>query len=87
MLAFHHFLKAAHGVGHFHVLALAAGERLGHREGLREELLNLAGARDGGFVFIRKFVDTQNRDDVLQILVALKGQFHCLRDVVMFLHR
>ena len=43
-----------------------------------------ARARHGGFVFVGKFVDAQNRDDVLQVLVALQNLLHLLRDVVVF---
>ena len=73
MLAFDDFLEAADGVGQLHVLALEAGELLGHVERLREEALDLAGARDGELVFVGKLVDAENRDDVLQIFVALQN--------------
>ena len=66
-------------------LPLIAGELLGHMERLREELLDLAGARHGLFVIVGKLVDAENRDDVLQILVALEDLLHLLRDVVVLL--
>ena len=72
MFAFEDFLEAAHGFGHGHLLALAAGEDFGHGEGLAEEALDFAGAGDGRFVLGRKFVHAENGDDVLQILVALQ---------------
>ena len=85
VLAFGDFLEAADGVGELDVLALEAGELLGHVERLREELLDLAGARDGQLVFVGKLVDTENRDDVLQILVALQNPLHLLGAVVVLL--
>src|SRR5450432_147849 len=45
-LAVDDLLEAAHGVLDLDVLARRAGEGLGHEERLREELLDLAGARD-----------------------------------------
>ncbi len=83
MLAFHHFLEAADRIGQRNILALDAGELLGDVERLRQEFLNLAGARHGLLVVVGKFVDAQNRDDVLQILVALQDLLHLLRDVVV----
>src|SRR5581483_8880100 len=53
--------------------------------GLREEALDLAGARNRQLVFIRQFVDTQNRDDVLQVFVALQNTFHHLGRAVVVL--
>ena len=47
--------------------------------------MNLAGAEHRQLVLGRKFVHAQNRDDVLQILVALQHFLHAARDVVMFL--
>ena len=85
MLAVHDFLEAADRVGQLDVLALEAGELLGHVERLRQEALDLAGARHGQLIFVRQFVDTQNRDDVLQILVALQDLLHALRRVVVLL--
>ena len=75
MLAFDDFAEALDGIGQLDVLALEAGELLGHVEGLGEEPLHLAGARHGELVFVGEFVDTQNGDDVLQILVALQVPF------------
>ena len=63
----------------FTYLPLKPGELLGHVERLREEALDLARARHGQLVFVGQFVDAQNRDDVLQILVALQNLLHLLR--------
>ena len=55
-----------------YVLAGAAGERLGHEERLREEALDLAGALHGELVLVGELVDAEDRDDVLELLVALE---------------
>src|ERR1035438_4970537 len=83
VLAFHNFAEALDGVGQLHVLALVAGELLGHVERLGKELLDFAGARYDELVFVGEFVDTQNGDDVLQILVALQRALHGLRRLVV----
>src|SRR5579884_1849378 len=84
VLAFHHFLETADGVRQLHVLAFNAGELLGDVERLRKEALDFAGARYGQLVFVGEFVDTQNRDDVLEVFVALQDLLDRLRRVVVF---
>ena len=54
------------------VLARLAGEGLRDEERLREELLDLPGPCDDELVLVRELVDPEDRDDVLQILVALE---------------
>ncbi len=49
-----------------------AGELLGHKHRLREEALDLAGARHQQLVVLAQLVDAQDGDDVLQVLVALQ---------------
>ena len=71
------------GIGELDVLAGDAGELLGNVEGLREEALNFAGAGDDELVFFAQFIDAENGDDVLKILVALQHAFDGLRGVVM----
>src|SRR5687768_17188489 len=58
-------LEALDRVGNGHVLAGESRELLRNEEGLREEPLDLARARDRQLVLFRQFVDAQNRDDVL----------------------
>ena len=76
VLAFDDLLEAADRVGDRHVLAFEAGELLRDEERLRQELLDLARARHGELVVFRQLVDAENRDDVLQILVALQDLLH-----------
>ena len=85
VLAFDDSLEAFYGVGDFHVTAGGTGELLGDVEGLRQEALHFAGAGYGQFLVFAQFVDTENRDDVLQIFIGLQGALHRLRDVVVFL--
>ena len=80
MLAFDDLLETADGVGDRHVLALETGELLGDEEGLRQEFLELARARHRQLVVFGQFVDAENRDDVLQVLVALENLLHLARD-------
>ena len=83
MLAFDDLLEAADRVGDRHVLAFEAGELLRDEERLRQELLDLARARHGELVVFRQLVDAENRDDVLQVLVALQDLLHLPGDVVV----
>src|SRR5271165_1165215 len=72
VLSFHDFLEAAHGVFNLHVLAFEARELRRHEHRLRQEPLNAPRAPHGPLVFVREFFNTQNRDDVLQVFVALQ---------------
>src|ERR1035437_4361977 len=85
VLAFDNFAEALDGIGELDVLALVAGELLGDVERLGEELLDLAGARHNQLVLVGEFVDTQNGDDVLEILVALQGALDHLGHLVVVL--
>src|ERR1700741_5302300 len=81
VLAFDDFLEAAHRIGDFAVFTGDSGELLGDVEGLREELLYLSRAGDGNLVLFREFVDSEDSDDALQILVALQNSLDALRNV------
>src|SRR5690606_28084251 len=48
------------------------GEHLSDEHRLCKELLDLAGPVDGDAVLFGKLVDTENCDDVLELLVALE---------------
>ena len=63
----------------------APGERLADEERLREELLDLAGARHGQLVVVGELVHAEDGDDVLQVLVALQHALDLLRHVVVLL--
>src|SRR5205085_4458891 len=66
VLAVDDLLEAADGVGGLDELAFEAGKLLGDEEGLREEALNLARARDDQLVLFRKLVEAEDGDDVLE---------------------
>ena len=83
MLPFDDLLEPADGVSDSHVLAVEAGELLGHEERLREKLLNLSRARHRELVLLGELIDAQNRDDVLQILVPLQDLLHGAGDAVV----
>ena len=51
-------------------------EHLTNEERLRQELLDAACAAYRHTVLIRKLLDTENRDNVLQVTVALKHLLH-----------
>ena len=85
VLALGDALKAFHCVRDLDVSPRRAGELLSHMEGLRKEFLYLTSPRHRNFLVFAQFVDTKDRDDVLQIFVSLQRAFHQLGDVVMFL--
>ncbi len=66
-------LEAADCLAQGHHDAGKTGELLGHEEGLREETLGAAGAGHHEFVFVRKLVDTEDGDDILQLIVLSGG--------------
>src|SRR6266852_160140 len=84
VLAFDDFLEAAHSVFDLDVLAFEAGELRGDVHRLREEFFNAARARHGALVFIGQFFDTENGDDVLEVLVTLEDGLHAAGDGVVF---
>src|SRR5207247_8912215 len=49
----------------------------------RQELPNLARARDGQSLVFRELVDPEDGDDVLQVLVALQNLLHLTGDAVV----
>src|SRR3546814_17696628 len=71
VLAVHDRGEALDGVLERHQLARAAGEHLGHEEGLRQEALDLAGPRHRQPVLFRQLVDSEARR------VGKKGDSKC----------
>src|SRR5204863_1712803 len=72
VLAIDDLAEAAHRLLAGNVLAGGVGEHLGDEHRLREEPLDLAGARNDQLVLVGQLVDAQDGDDVLQLLVALE---------------
>src|SRR5262245_56572536 len=77
------FLESPHGFAEGDILAFASRKRSRHEEWLREEELDLPGARDHQFVFFRELVNSQDGNDVLQILVLLQNLLHGASCVVV----
>jgi hypothetical protein len=71
--ALNDLLEATNRIGDLHVLAVESGELLRDEKRLGQELLDLPGARHRELVVFRQLVDAENRDDVLQVLVALQN--------------
>src|SRR5699024_1798132 len=63
--------------------ALDAGELLGDIGVLREEPLDATGPVDDDLVLLGQLIDTEDRDDVLQLLVLLQDRLHAHRGVVV----
>ena len=63
----------------------AAGEHLGDEERLAHEPLQAAGPADGRLVLLGQLVDAEDRDDVLEVAVALQDALRLLGDVVVLL--
>src|SRR3954447_7025782 len=85
VLALGERLEGGDGLVERDVLALDAGELLGHEERLRQEALDAPGPGHGDLVLLRQLVDAQDRDDVLEVLVALQDLLGALSDVVVLL--
>src|SRR5689334_18982853 len=80
VLAVEHLAERAYGLADRHVLARRAGELLGHVERLREEALDLARPLHELAVLVRELVDAEDRDDVLQLAVALQHALDLVGD-------
>src|SRR5215216_294104 len=72
VLALEHLGERAHGVGDRHVDARRPRELLRDVERLRQEALDAAGALHEHAVLVGELVDAEDRDDVLQLAVALQ---------------
>ena len=75
--------EAADRVLELHELARRAGELRGREERLRQEALDLACALDDELVLVGELVDAEDRDDVLQVGVALQHLLHARRGLVV----
>src|SRR5204863_4401478 len=85
MFAVEDFLKPTDGFGDRDVFPFGPGKHFGDVERLAEETLNLACAHNGEFVLWTQFVHAQNRDDVLEIAVALQNFLHAASNIVVLL--
>src|SRR6058998_3534228 len=76
VLAVDDLSEALDGVRELYVPPLRAGERLGDEHRLGEEPLDLPGAGDDELVLVGEFLHSEDRDDVLEVLVALEDELH-----------
>src|SRR5512132_2569696 len=83
VLAVEDLAERAYGLVDRDVHARRAGELLGDVEGLAEEALDLACALHDDLVLVGQLVDAEDRDDVLQLAVALQGLLDLGGDVVV----
>src|SRR5579884_2047539 len=84
-LAVAQLLEAADRVFDRRHLARLAGERLGHDERLRQELLDPPRPVHHLLVLFGQLLDAEDGDDVLQFAVALEDLLHPAGDGVMLL--
>merc|ERR1719183_287974 len=66
------FLETLDGVFQGNKLSCGSDENLSDVERLGHELLNLSGTADGQFIVFRKFIHSQNSNDILKTLVILE---------------
>src|SRR4051812_39976513 len=85
VLAVDDLAEGPHGLLDRDVRARRAGERLGDVERLGQEALDLAGALHRDLVLVGELVDAEDRDDVLELAVALEDLLHPRGDVVVLL--
>src|SRR5215471_12827570 len=83
VLALDDLPEAADRLADRDVLARRAGEHLGDVERLRQEALDPTRAVDRDLVLVRQLLDAEDRDDVLELLVALEDLLDLRRDVVV----
>src|SRR5262245_746319 len=79
------FPEALHGVGHLHVAPGQARELLGHEHRLRQESLDFTRAGHGGLVLVGQLFHAEDRDDVLEIFVALQDRLYGARGLIVLL--
>src|SRR5688500_16821248 len=65
------------------VLPCQTRELRADEERLREQTLDLTGTGDGQLVVFRQLVETENRDDILEVLVPLEDLLNRLGRVVV----
>src|SRR5690554_5292616 len=78
-------LEATDSVFQRNVLTRCTGEDFGNEERLGQEALDLTRTGYGLLIFFRQLVHTQDRDDVLQFLVALQSLLYATSHIVVFL--
>jgi len=85
MFPFDDFLECLDSILPGNIFSRASRKNLRHKEGLGEEPLNPARPAHNTFVVIGQFVHTQNRNDILKILVFLERFLNGSGHTVMLL--
>src|SRR3989344_6650123 len=78
------FSKSLDGLVNRNIFTRDGRKVFGHKHWLGQEPLDLASAGDHDLVFVRQFFDTQNSNNVLQILVALKYSLYTSSYFIVF---
>ena len=76
--------KTLDGIGDMDVFTGNAGKSFGDVEWLGEEFLDTAGATDDEFIFWSELVDTENGDDILEVLIALEDALNASGNAEVF---
>ena len=66
------FLKAGNGVLQGHIAARLACKLFSNSKRLAQETLDLTGPGDCQLIFFRQFVDTEDGDDILKVVILLQ---------------
>ena len=83
VFALENFFEPPDRIGYRNLFALSAGKYFRDAERLAQEALDLAGAEHGELVFGRKFIHTEDGDDVLEVLISLEHALNAASDVIM----
>ena len=76
-------MESLNGVSSRNIFARCSGEDFSNVEWLRKELLHLTCTINSLLILRRQLVETKNRDDVLQVLVALQHVLHTTRTLIV----
>ena len=82
-LAVTQLFKAANRIFQRSDLPRLTGKHFRHQERLREESFDAASAVYDQFVLFRQFVDTKNRDDILEFAVTLQSRLNAASNIVV----
>ena len=85
VLALDEFPEALDGIRNLHVAARNPGKLLSHVKRLRKKSLDSASSRYGEPLLFAQFINTQDRDYVLQVFVLLQNLLYRLRNIVVLL--
>ena len=82
-LAVTQLFKAANGVFQRSDLTRLAGKHFRDQKRLRQESLDAASAVYDQFVLLGQFINTKNRDDILEFAVSLQSRLNAASNVIV----